>query len=266
MPFTTQDWIDRFVTDLADVIGAIGGEAATAGPWTVAPADGWVVVLRAEQGSQGELAVEFDRIATEALAKRIMAMDTDPPHPMVVDTLKELCAQTAGSMVLAPPLVGVKLAIASIARASEAGPGAVLAQITVADAAPLALRMWGDIALVDSPRVPMPVPAPAMPARPAPSLPVSASSDTPPLDLILDIDLPLTIRFGQAEMPLRVIAALGPGSVIDLGRSPDDPVDVLVGNQLVARGEVVIVGGNYGVRITELINPAPGIRSLEDRF
>jgi flagellar motor switch protein FliN/FliY len=67
-------------------------------------------------------------------------------------------------------------------------------------------------------------------------------------------------------MPLRLIAALGPGSVIDLGRSPDDPVDVLVSNQLVARGEVVIVGGNYGVRITDVINPGNGARSVEERF
>jgi flagellar motor switch protein FliN/FliY len=59
--------------------------------------------------------------------------------------------------------------------------------------------------------------------------------------------------------------ALGPGSVIDLGRSLDDPVDVLVGNQLVARGEVVIVGVNYGVRITDVMNPEHRVRILEER-
>jgi flagellar motor switch protein FliN/FliY len=53
-------------------------------------------------------------------------------------------------------------------------------------------------------------------------------------------------------MPLRSLAELGPGSVIDMGRSPDEPVELLVGERIIARGEVVIVGGNYGVRISEL--------------
>src|ERR1043165_7967647 len=72
------------------------------------------------------------------------------------------------------------------------------------------------------------------------------------LDAVLDVELPLVVRFGRAVMPLRALADLGPGSVVDMGRSPDDPVELLVGERLIARGEVVIVGGNYGVRITEL--------------
>jgi flagellar motor switch protein FliN/FliY len=66
------------------------------------------------------------------------------------------------------------------------------------------------------------------------------------------VDLPLVVRFGQTVMPLRELAALGPGSVIDMGRAPDEPVELLVGEKLLARGDVVVVGGNYGVRITEL--------------
>lgn len=76
------------------------------------------------------------------------------------------------------------------------------------------------------------------------------------LGVILGIDLPVVVRFGRTELPIRSLTKLGPGSVIELGRSPDDPVDVLVGDRVVARGEVVIVGGNYGIRILEVItNP-----------
>ena len=76
------------------------------------------------------------------------------------------------------------------------------------------------------------------------------------IGVILGIDLPVIVRFGRTELPIRSLSKLGPGSVIELGRSPDDPVDVLVGDRVVARGEVVIVGGNYGVRILEVItNP-----------
>jgi flagellar motor switch protein FliN/FliY len=257
MAFTTQEWIDRFVAELTAVIAAIGGGVATSGPSAQPPADGWVVTLRADQVGRGDLVVEFDRIATEALTKSVMGMD-EPSHEVVVDTLRELCAQAVGSMVLEPPLVGCKLAIVSIEPAAGAAPESVLAQISVEGLAPLPLRLWGDVALAESPSVKMPAVDVRSPT-PAPA-PTSAR---PSLDVILDIDLPLTIRFGKTEMPLRLIAALGPGSVIDLGRSPDDPVDVLVSNQLVARGEVVIVGGNYGVRITDVISPENGIRTLE---
>lgn len=123
------------------------------------------------------------------------------------------------------------------------------------------------------------------PAAPADSGPASAdtatqvSADTaaalsaaakrdradPRLDAVLDVDLPLVVRFGRAIMPLRSLADLGPGSVIDMGRSPDEPVDLLVGDRLIARGEVVIVGGNYGVRITELAATRPQAIGLEAR-
>jgi len=257
MPFTRQDWIDRFVAELTAVIAAIGGGAATSGPSAQPPADGWVVTLRADHRGHGDLVVEFDGSATEALTKSVMGMD-EPSHEVVADTLKELCAQAVGSMVLESPLVGCKLAIVSIERATGAAPESVLAQISVDGLAPLPLRLWGDIALFETPGVQMPaVPVPA----PLPSQ--APASARPSLDVILDIDLPLTIRFGKTEMPLRLIAALGPGSVIDLGRSPDDPVDVLVSNQLVARGEVVIVGGNYGVRILDVASQSERARSME---
>ncbi len=114
------------------------------------------------------------------------------------------------------------------------------------------------------------------PAAPADNAPAPADTATqvsaakkdhadPRLDAVLDVDLPLVVRFGRAIMPLRLLADLGPGSVIDMGRSPDEPVDLLVGDRLIARGEVVIVGGNYGVRITELAATRPQAIGLEGR-
>jgi flagellar motor switch protein FliN/FliY len=63
-------------------------------------------------------------------------------------------------------------------------------------------------------------------------------------------------------MTLQALTKVGPGSMIDLGRAPDEPVDVLVNGKLVARGEVVVVSGNYGIRITEVVSTADRIRSL----
>ena len=74
------------------------------------------------------------------------------------------------------------------------------------------------------------------------------------IGVILGIDLPVVVRFGRTEMPIRALAKLGPGSVIELGRSPGDPVEMLVSDRIVARGEVVIVGGNYGIRIVDVVS------------
>jgi flagellar motor switch protein FliN/FliY len=96
-------------------------------------------------------------------------------------------------------------------------------------------------------------------AAPAPEPP----ANHPKLDIVLDNDLPLVVRFGRTVMSVKGLSALGPGSVVDMGRSPDEPVQVLVGEQVIARGEVVIVGGNYGVRITDLVSPADRMRAME---
>ena len=74
------------------------------------------------------------------------------------------------------------------------------------------------------------------------------------IGVILGIDLPVVVRFGRTELPIRTLARLGPGSVIELGRSPGDPVEMLVSDRVVARGEVVIVGGNYGIRIVDVVS------------
>jgi flagellar motor switch protein FliN/FliY len=83
------------------------------------------------------------------------------------------------------------------------------------------------------------------------------------IEVILDIDLPVVVRFGHTQMPLRALTRLGPGSVIDLGRSPDDPVEVMVSDRVIARGEVVVVGGNYGIRILDVVSASERMQSME---
>jgi flagellar motor switch protein FliN len=80
----------------------------------------------------------------------------------------------------------------------------------------------------------------------------SAAQDQVNLDLLLDVELALTLRFGSRRMQLREVLELSPGAVVDLDRQIEDPVDVLLDGRLVARGEVVVVNGNYGLRVTEV--------------
>lgn len=83
------------------------------------------------------------------------------------------------------------------------------------------------------------------------------------LEAVLDVSLPLVARFGHTTMPMRALAALGPGAIVDLDRAPEDPVELLVGGRVVAKGEVVIIGGNYGVRILEVIGAAKLRQQME---
>ena len=90
--------------------------------------------------------------------------------------------------------------------------------------------------------------------------PVVVADEAPRnLDVILDLDLPLTVRFGQTQMALSALVQIGPGSVVNLDRSPADPVEVLVNGKVIARGEVVSVAGHYGVRITDIVSPSERI-------
>ncbi|GAB4346995.1 MAG: flagellar motor switch phosphatase FliY [Candidatus Abyssubacteria bacterium] len=83
------------------------------------------------------------------------------------------------------------------------------------------------------------------------------------IDLILDIQLELTARLGQVEMPLGEIMKLAPGSVIDIDRFVDEPVELVVNNRLIAKGEIVVVQENFGIKITEIISPKERIKSLK---
>jgi flagellar motor switch protein FliN/FliY len=92
-------------------------------------------------------------------------------------------------------------------------------------------------------------------------LDVQAEPEDERLEAVLDFDLPVVVRFGRSVMPLKALASLGPGAMLDLGRSPDQPVEIVMGEKVLALGEVVVVGGNYGVRVTELIGSKASMRA-----
>jgi flagellar motor switch protein FliN len=82
------------------------------------------------------------------------------------------------------------------------------------------------------------------------------------LDLLLDVELEASLRFGQREMLLRDILELHPGSVIELDRRVQEPAELIVAGRVIAHGEVVIVDGNYGLRITDIAQASQRLQSL----
>ena len=82
------------------------------------------------------------------------------------------------------------------------------------------------------------------------------------LDLILDIPLAVTVELGRSKMLINDLLQLGQGSVIELTKLVGDPLEVLVNDKLVARGEVVVVNEKFGVRLTDIVTPMERVKSL----
>ena len=86
--------------------------------------------------------------------------------------------------------------------------------------------------------------------------------ETKSLDLILDIPLTVTVELGRSKMLINDLLQLGQGSVIELAKLVGEPLEVLVNQKLVARGEVVVVNEKFGVRLTDIVSPMERVQSL----
>ena len=82
------------------------------------------------------------------------------------------------------------------------------------------------------------------------------------LDLILDIPLSVTVELGRSKMLINDLLQLGQGSVVELTKLVGEPLEVLVNDKLVARGEVVVVNEKFGVRLTDIVTPMERVKSL----
>ncbi len=126
----------------------------------------------------------------------------------------------------------------------------------------------GSATVVEEEVAPPPVIEMANEPAPAPVIESSPSSEKASqhiggnIDLLLDIELPVVVRMGRTEMPLAEVLKLAPGSLIELDKNADDPIDLIINEKRVAKGEVVIVDGNFALRITEISSKAERLKSL----
>jgi flagellar motor switch protein FliN/FliY len=251
---------EAFAREMAVAVAALLGESTTVTPAALpSSAPAW----HARIVAAGSLSGEFEVGLSDADGRRVSAliMGFEPAEvgdDAVLDTLRELCGQAVGALKENAETSSVALTIASVAVGPPAAKPNSAWQFPLTSEAVPVLVMAGDLAAGAA--SPSPVARPtAVVAAPTP-FPVAAPAGN--LDLLLDIELPLTVRFGQTELTLLHLTRLGPGSVIDLHRSADEPVEVLVSGKVIARGEVVVVEGNYGVRVTEVVSTADRIRSM----
>ncbi len=97
-----------------------------------------------------------------------------------------------------------------------------------------------------------------------PEIPEPVRTHEPPenIDFLLDVPLTVSVRVGTARMLIKDLLQLGQGSVVELDKLAGEPMEILINDKLVARGEVVMVNDKYGVRLTDIVSPIERIKSL----
>jgi flagellar motor switch protein FliN len=131
------------------------------------------------------------------------------------------------------------------------------------------LRIWIAASL---PQMAAPTPKAAQPAQASAAAAVPSQPEKTeaapaaagrPMDLLLDVEMPVSVSFGRAQLPLKDVIKLTSGSIVELNRSINEPVEVIINNCVIARGEVVVIEGNYGVRINQIVSRQERLRSLK---
>lgn len=171
------------------------------------------------------------------------------------EILKETCNAAAGEMLARS---GTRCRLEKFEEATGQN------KVTRAFELRSAERSWVVLVREDL-RNPASVASAAKPASAAAAR-APASRLSPGLELLLDVELEASLRFGSREMPLGEILDLGPGDVVQLDRHVADPVDLIVGDKIVARGEVVLINGNFGLRVTEVAVPEKRLESIRCLF
>lgn len=261
-----QGLVDQIVTQLAEVLTMTTGGAVRALPAVGQSPVDWQ--LEVVLGGRVEAGLVFG--VSDAAARQLSAAVIGSPDGLtdadLADTLRELVSQATAAVVNGEAAGDVRMDVGTPRRESCASPGSAWHHdLVMTGDDPPRLVVWNPNPVAQS--VPAMADAPAQPPRPsyaAPALTPSAAAPPPRnLDVVLDLELPIMVRFGETRLTLDTLARLGPGSMIDLERLPDDPVDLLVNGRLIARGEVVVVSGCYGVRVSEVVSAADRLKSLE---
>ena len=265
MDFLTQEFCAAF----AGVFQQNAGEAfalQSAAPQTSA-AGSLGFRLHFEGAVRGALSVWMEPATCAVLAAKLLGDPVDEsltPLPEHEDAVAEIMNQISGAMSTALRERFGESSI-TVERTSGAGPGEETPALRPADGTPnVLLLLQSDAELQASAQAALSSEAQqsgtaeqaataAAPAAPAAAASMDGTQKN--LELVMDVELDLTLRFGKRTMMLSEISDLTSGSVIELDRVVDEPVELLLGDRVIARGDVVIVDGNYGLRVTELAAP-----------
>lgn len=214
--------------------------------------------MTASGGMKGNAGFELKKADALVLAQKLLSETADPAaelndkHKQAIEEFLRKVAGTAAT-ALKNPSAEVTFQVDRVEAPSWRGASVTFS--AAEGATTIGLRVQFDSELLASAKPPA---SDTTAAGAGAAAPAKLSTGDSHLDLLLGVDLNLTLRFGQRTLTLREILELTSGSIIELDRQVQEPADLLLGDKLIARGEVVIVDGNYGLRITEVSDQQAG--------
>jgi flagellar motor switch protein FliN len=272
------EFLQIWSSSLSQVMGQITGSAVPCtlqaeAPAGVSPAgegDLWALVT-SSGGLRGEMSLRLAAATVLRMAQIFMSEPATPeaqPTGDHRDAVIELLRQISGIVSSAAKARwGEIQLLIETAPAAPSWPPAGTFWLQAGEEGPAAMALEAGLsaALAAALRAEKAEAAQAEPARvvadSAPPVPLSDSQQSAgTMDLLMDVQLAMTMRFGARSMLLREVLDLSPGIVVELDRKVQEPVDLLLDGKLVARGEVVVIEGNYGLRVTD-VSPLDPARS-----
>jgi len=257
-----QVWIDNLAAVLAQVANAPFPMQSLAAPPTETPPaeeQDLSIIVTASGAIRGEMSLRVPHVAVLGLGQLFMGEAQDPKaelKPDHRDAVQELVRQVAGqtATALADRWGEVQL------RAEGTAPPTWSAGATgwlgsTAEAPYRFVMQWQLSAALVAALRPSPEPAPAPP--PIAMEPSAPAAKKDRLEFLMDVELGVSLRFGGKRMLLREVLELDAGSVVELDRHIQEPADLFLDGKLIARGEVVVVDGSYGLRVLEVMSSPP---------
>jgi len=230
-----------------------------------APAEGDLWILVSALGSlRGEMGIRIPQASVVRLAQFFTGEPASADTAIAADhrdAVLELLRQTSGLVVTAAKASWGEIQLhLDFTPSSPSWPSSYTAWLRLDRPGEVILEVHCSVALtaaLDSEPIessqPAPVPPATPPATAVPALLPQSNEPAPVhLDLLMGVELGVTLRFGSRHLLLRDVLDLNPGSVVELDREVQEPVDLLLDGRVIARGEVVVLEGNYGLRVTEV--------------
>jgi flagellar motor switch protein FliN/FliY len=259
-----QKFCDEWCTSFVSVLESLGAASVIAA-WSVplaprvpdapaAPDTAVPTSFQVRGALQGTLTLLCDQCVAVQFAQLLQSEAPDPGAEFSAvqrDAFTEFLRTVAGALTTgwkAQTSQQIELLLETVAQAAAPGAQAATLELKSDKFAALTLRLVLDPALCSALEAADDGDAEGVDSLAAHLL----AGSTPNLALLLDVELAATIRFGQRDMLLREVFALMPGAVIELNQLVSEPVELLVAGRLIARGEVVVVDGNFGLRVTEV--------------
>jgi len=253
-------WIETWKTCVEQVLSQISGQTMafeiSQKPWSGAESDLWYSVT-ASGAANGEMRLRLPADAAIRLAQKFLS-ETEPAAELSSEhkeALEELLRQMAGqaATALAASVGGevhLQLAAATASSWRSANTLSLRTRDEAGSPVVIEIQMSPDLVSTLRPRPSEQSPAPAD----ASAAPVDVSPEAASYQRLMDVGLEVKLRFGTRRMVLRDVLALSAGVVVELDSNVNSPVNLLLDGRTIAQGEVVVVDGKYGFRVTQVLD------------